>query len=43
VRPFNPFVLLVLLVAQSAPTRAADLNGAWAVDTASCDVVTVIS
>jgi len=38
-RTFNPLVLLVLLVTQSASTEAADLNGAWTVDTASCDKV----
>src|ERR1700721_1031827 len=31
-RTFNPLVLLVLLVTQSASTQAADLNGAWTVD-----------
>jgi len=35
-RTFNPLVLLVLLVAQSASAHAADLNGAWTIDTASC-------
>jgi hypothetical protein len=35
-RTFNPLVVLALLVAQSASTRAADLNGAWTIDTASC-------
>ena len=38
-RTFNPLVLLVLLIAPSASTQAADLNGAWTVDTASCDKV----
>jgi hypothetical protein len=38
-RTFNPLVLLVLLVTQSAPTQAADLNGAWTVETAPCDNV----
>jgi hypothetical protein len=38
-KTFNPLVLLVLLVAQSASTQAADLNGAWTIDTASCDRV----
>ena len=38
-RTFNPLVLLVLLVTQSASTQAADLNGAWTIDTASCDQV----
>jgi hypothetical protein len=28
---------LVLLIAQSTSIQAADLNGAWTVDTASCD------
>ena len=36
-RTFNPLMLLVLLVTQSASTQAADLNGAWTIDTASCD------
>jgi len=38
-RTFNHLVLLVLLVTQSASTQAADLNGAWTVDTASCNKV----
>ena len=38
-RTFNPLVLLVLLAAQSASTQAADLNGAWTVDTAACGKV----
>src|SRR6516164_8299724 len=38
-RTFNPLMLLVLLVTQSASTHAADLNGAWTIDTASCDQV----
>jgi len=38
-RTFNPLVLLVLLATQSAPTQAADLNGAWTIDTGSCDNV----
>ena len=38
-RTFNPSVLLVLLVTQSAPTQAADLSGAWTIDTASCSKV----
>jgi hypothetical protein len=38
-RTFNPLVLLVLLVTQSSPTHAADLNGAWTISTASCDDV----
>jgi hypothetical protein len=36
---FNRLVLLVLLVTPSAAIRAADLNGAWTVDTASCNKV----
>ena len=35
-RTFNPFALLVLLVAQSASTQAADLSGAWTVDASAC-------
>jgi hypothetical protein len=35
-RTFNPLVVLALLVAQSASTQAADLNGAWTINTASC-------
>jgi hypothetical protein len=31
-----PLALLVLLVMQPDPTQAADLSGAWTVDTASC-------
>jgi hypothetical protein len=38
-RIFNPLVLSVLLVTPSASTQAADLNGAWTVDTASCNKV----
>ena len=38
-RTFNPLVLLVLLVTQSASTQAADLSGAWTVDGAACDQV----
>ena len=38
-RTFNPLVLLVLLVTQSASTQAADLNGAWRVDGSACDQV----
>jgi hypothetical protein len=38
-RSFNPLVLLALLVAQSASTQAADLDGAWTIDTASCGQV----
>ena len=36
---FNPLVLLVLLLTQSASTQAADLNGAWTVEGAACDKV----
>jgi hypothetical protein len=38
-RTFNPLVLLVLLVAQSASTQAADLNGAWTIDASACGQV----
>src|SRR5215472_15881338 len=38
-RTFNLFAVLALLVAQSASTRAADLNGAWTINTASCGQV----
>jgi hypothetical protein len=38
-RTFNPLVLLVLLVAQSASTQAADLSGAWAIDGSNCNRV----
>lgn len=38
-RTYNPLVLLVLLVTQSVSAQAADLNGAWTVDTASCGQV----
>ena len=38
-RTFNPLVLLVLLVTQSASTQAADLNGAWTVDASACGEV----
>src|SRR5262245_21825695 len=38
-RPFNPLVLLVLLVTQSTSTQAADLNGAWTVDASACSKV----
>ena len=34
-RAFNPLVLFILLVTQSA-TLAADLNGAWTVDASAC-------
>lgn len=35
----NLWLPLVLLVSQSGSTQAADLTGAWAVNTASCDQV----
>ena len=35
-RTFNPLVLLVLLVTQSASTQAAELSGAWTVDGSNC-------
>src|SRR5215831_4695460 len=35
-RTFNPLVLLVFLVTQSASTQAADLNGAWTIDASAC-------
>jgi hypothetical protein len=38
-RTFVPLMLLVLAVAQSGSTQAADLNGAWTIDTASCGEV----
>jgi hypothetical protein len=38
-RTFNPLVLLVLLVMQSASTQAAELNGAWTVDGSACGKV----
>jgi len=38
-RTFNPLVLLVLLVTQSASTQAADLNGAWTIDASACGEV----
>ena len=38
-RTFNPLVLLVVLVMQSASTQAADLNGAWTVDASACGKV----
>ncbi|WP_338691346.1 hypothetical protein V5279_33430 [Bradyrhizobium sp. 26S5] len=37
-RTFNA-LLFVLLVAQSASTQAADLNGAWTIDASACDKV----
>ena len=36
-KTFNPLLLLILLVAQSASTQAADLNGAWTIDASACD------
>jgi hypothetical protein len=38
-RTFNPLVLLVLLVTQSASAQAADLNGAWTIDASACGQV----
>lgn len=38
-RTYNPLVLSVLLVTQPVFAQAADLNGAWTVDTASCGQV----
>jgi hypothetical protein len=38
-KTYNPLVLLVLLVTQPVFAQAADLNGAWTVDTASCSQV----
>ena len=38
-RTFNPLVLLVLIVTQTASTHAADLNGAWTVDVSACGEV----
>jgi hypothetical protein len=35
-RTFTLLVLSVLLVAHSASTQAADLNGAWTVDASAC-------
>ena len=35
-RTFNSLLLLVLFVTQSALTQAADLSGAWTIDTGSC-------
>ena len=40
-RSYDPLVLLVLLVTQSAPAMAADLNGGWANSASACgDVFT---
>lgn len=38
-RTFNPLVLLVLLITQSASTQAADFNGAWTDDASACGTV----
>jgi hypothetical protein len=38
-RTFNPVVLSLLLVTQSASTQAADLNGAWTIDGSACSTV----
>jgi hypothetical protein len=38
-RIFKPLVLSILLIAPLASTQAADLNGAWTIDTASCGKV----
>jgi len=38
-RTFNPLVLLILLVAQSASTQSADLSGAWTDDASACGTV----
>ena len=38
-RTFDPLVLMVLLITQSTSTQAADLNGAWTIDTGSCSQV----
>src|SRR5215813_13634343 len=38
-RTFYPLLLLMLLIAQSASTQAADLNGAWTDDASSCGQV----
>ena len=38
-RTLNPLVLLILLVTQSGPTQAADLNGAWTDDASACGTV----
>jgi hypothetical protein len=35
-RTFDPLVLMVLLITQSTSSQAADLNGAWTIDTGSC-------
>src|ERR1700754_920538 len=38
-KSFNPLVLVLLLVTQSASTQAADLNGAWTIDASACSKV----
>ena len=38
-RSFNPLVLAILLVTQSASTQAADLTGAWTIDASSCGAI----
>ena len=38
-RTFNPLAVLLLLITQTVSTQAADLNGAWTIDTASCSKV----
>jgi|SRR5215472_6717225 len=38
-RTFYPLLLLMLLIAQSASTQAADLNGAWTDDASACGQV----
>src|SRR5262249_10263188 len=35
-KTFNSFVLLVLLLAQTASSQAADLSGAWASEASAC-------
>jgi len=35
-RTLNSLVLLIPFVTQSAPTQAADLNGAWTIDASAC-------
>ena len=38
-KSFNPLVLVLFLVTQSASTQAADLNGAWTIDASACSKV----
>ena len=38
-RIFDPLLLLLLRVVQSASTQAADLNGGWALESSACDKV----